>query len=204
MEDLIALIHQHVEFAHWIVFGALLLAGFNLPISEDAMLFISAYLAATHPEQLVPLFLGVYLGAYISDVMVYWTGRVLGPRLFRLRMFAKTRGKVTKISAYYERYGSVTLILGRFIPFGVRNALFLTAGVSGMKPWRFLVADGIGCTITVGTYFYLYYTFGEVMVEFVKRANIAIFALLIIAIAAWFIRSRVRRSRSRAPLEIPS
>ena len=65
MEALLEAIHSHVEWAPWIIFGALLLAGLNIPVSEDAMLFVAAYLAATHPDYAVTLFLAVYAGAYL-------------------------------------------------------------------------------------------------------------------------------------------
>ena len=42
MEELIQIIQANIQYAHFIIFGALLLAGLNIPVSEDAMLFISA------------------------------------------------------------------------------------------------------------------------------------------------------------------
>lgn len=67
MTELVAFIQSHVEYAPFIIFGLLLLAGFNIPISEDGMLFITASLAAKNPEYLPQLFAGVYFGAYFSD-----------------------------------------------------------------------------------------------------------------------------------------
>ena len=82
METLFEFIVSHAAHAHWIVFGALMLAGFNVPISEDLMIIVSALLAATVvPENTEKLFLAVFLGCYLSDWVSYWIGRTLGRRL---------------------------------------------------------------------------------------------------------------------------
>jgi membrane protein DedA with SNARE-associated domain len=179
MEELTALIQANITYAPWIIFGVLLLAGFNIPVSEDGMIFIAAVLASNNPGMRLPFFLAVYLGAYFYDLICYWLGRIFGPKLFKIRFFASMASpeKIDKIAHYFERYGMITLILGRFIPFGVRNALFLTAGFSKMDPIRFALSDLLACTISVMTYFYLYYQFGDAVIEAIKQANIVIFAL---------------------------
>lgn len=132
MDYIIQFIFDHAQYAHWIVFCALMLAGLNIPISEDLMVIFSAVLAATViPENTIELFVALFLGCYLSDWVCYWIGRKLGPKLWKIRWFSKTfkKKKVEQIHAYYEKYGFFTLLFGRFIPFGVRNALFLTAGL---------------------------------------------------------------------------
>src|SRR5579872_7266904 len=148
METLISFIFEHAPYAHWIVFGALMLAGINVPISEDLMIILSAVLAATVvPENVEKLFLGVFLGCYISDWVCYWIGRLLGPKLWNIAWFAKTfdRRRIDQIHQYYEKYGFWTLLIGRFIPLVVRNGLFLTAGLGRMPFGKFLLSDGIAC-----------------------------------------------------------
>ena len=199
MDELLLLIQQNVTYAPYIIFGALLLAGFNIPVSEDAMLFISAVLAKNNPDLLIPLFLGVYLGAYLSDLICYWLGRLLGPRLFRIRFFARmvTEQRRDRISLFYRKYGIITLLLGRFIPFGVRNGLFLTAGLGQMPFARFALADLTACTITTFIYFTLYYRYGSAMIDTVKRGNLVIFGFAVGVLLAWFISSRLRRRREK-------
>jgi membrane protein DedA with SNARE-associated domain len=196
MEDLIAIIQANIEFAHWIIFGVLLLAGFNIPVSEDGMIFISAILASSHPGTRLSFFLSVYAGAYFSDLICYWLGRLLGPKLFKIRIFANMASpkKIEKVSYYFERYGVLTLIIGRFIPFGVRNAMFLTAGLSKMDFMKFALADLLACTISVATYFYLYYQYGEAVIDSIKEANIIIFAIAILAVVGYFIYRRSQKA----------
>jgi len=196
MADLLLFIQENIQYAHWIIFGALLLAGFNLPVSEDLMLFTSAVLAKKHPEYLPELFLGVYAGAYFSDLICFMLGNKLGPKLWKIKWFAKmvSQEKVTKIHEFYEKYGIMTLLIGRFFPFGVRNALFLTAGIGKMNFVKFSLADLLACSISSLTFFYLYYRFGESIIDYIKQGNIILFSIGLTALAIFYIIKKRRNS----------
>ena len=188
-----------MTYAPYIIFFALLLAGFNLPISEDIMLFISALLAADSPDMLYPLFFSVYLGAYFSDLICYTLGRVLGPRIWKIKFFASiaTTERVDKLSHYLKRYGAITLFLGRFIPFGVRNALFITAGLGKMDARKFAFFDFLACTISSTIFFSLYYNFGQDVVEYVKKGNIIFFSLACAVVLGLLIRMKVKKNSEK-------
>ncbi len=192
MEELIHIIQANIQYAHFIIFGVLLLAGLNIPVSEDAMLFISAILANQHPEYLPHLFIGVYLGAYFSDLICYGLGRILGPKLFEIQFFANMvpPERITKISAYYQKYGVATLILGRFIPFGVRNALFLTAGLGKMNFIKFALSDLLACTISSISFFTLYYHYGESVIAYIKQGNIVFLSLALVFLGIFWYRKK--------------
>ncbi|MFZ9000511.1 MAG: DedA family protein [Bacteriovoracaceae bacterium] len=199
MEEIYNLIQSNVHMAPFIIFGMLLLAGFNIPVSEDGMLFISALLASKNPDQLVPLFVGVYLGAYFSDIICYSLGRFLGPKLFEIKMFKNMvpQERIDRIHSFYEKYGIVTLIFGRFIPFGVRNGLFLTAGLGKMDFLKFALSDLLAATISCSIYFTLYYKYGSTVVEFIKDANIIIFGVAIaVVLILWLRKKKLNGVRS--------
>jgi membrane-associated protein len=201
IENIMQMIQNNVEMAPYISFGLLLLAGFNIPVSEDALLFINAILAAKNPDQKYMLFGGVFLGAYISDLICYWLGRTLGPKLWKIKFFANMVDPklVDKLSGFYNKYGMMTLIVGRFIPFGVRNGLFLTAGLSKMDAKKFAFSDLIATTITCSIFFTLYFHYGESVIEFVKKFNIIIFSIAAIASLTYFIVKK-RQKTSNQPL----
>jgi membrane protein DedA with SNARE-associated domain len=177
MTDIIQYIQSNIEYAPILIFSLLLLAGFIIPIPEDGMLFISGTLAAKNPHFLLELFLAVYLGAYFSDLICYSLGRFLGPKILHMKFFARMvrQNQIDKIHDYYQRYGMLTLILGRFIPFGVRNGLFLTARLGKMNAAKFAVADLLACTVSTVTFFTLYYQFGSTMINYIKEFNIVVF-----------------------------
>ena len=190
VETLLEFIHAHVAEAPYLIFGLLLLAGFGLPVSEDVMLLASALLAAKHPDQLAPLFTGVFLGAYFSDLICYaFLGRYLGNKVFQIRFFSKLvkQKRIEKVGRFYQKYGVIVLLVGRFIPFGVRNALFFTAGLSKMNVWKFALTDLLACLLSCSAYFAVYYTFGENAVEMIQKGNRALLLLLPLALlVCWF------------------
>jgi membrane protein DedA with SNARE-associated domain len=191
MDSIIQFIFEHAQYAHWIVFGALMLAGLNIPISEDLMIIFSAVLAATViPENTYKLFAGVFLGCYISDWVCYWIGRHFGPKLWNIKWFARTfdQKKIDTVHQYYAKYGFLTLLVGRFIPFGVRNGLFLTAGLGKMPFGKFLLSDGIACLLSNTLLFSLAYTVGknyEALLSSLKTLNIFLFTAFVVAIIAF-------------------
>ena len=183
MSDIVNFIFQHAQHAHWIIFGSFILAGFNLPISEDLLIILSAIIAANAvPENTIILFAAVFVGAYMSDWMVYWIGRTLGIKLWKIKWFRRTfpKKKLSKVRLFYKKYGFFTLLIGRFIPFGVRNCLFLTAGMSKMSFTKFMFSDGIACFISNLSLFLLAYYCGqsETIVHFLKTYNLAVFSFL--------------------------
>ena len=185
MEQVIEFIQSNVQYAPYMIFGVLLLAGFNLPVSEDVMLFISATLAASYPENLIPLFLGVFLGAYFSDLICFSLGRIFGATLFEKGGFLArfiSQDKIRKVELFYEKYGIITLILGRFIPFGVRNGLFLAAGIGKMSYIKFSLSDLLACTISSVFFFTLYYKVGKPVIEYVQKGNVVIFCIAVVVV----------------------
>lgn len=186
-------INTNVQYAPYIIFGLLILAGFNIPVSEDLMLFTSAVLASKNPELVTELFVGVFLGAYLSDLICYSImGRFLGRKIFNIKFFANiiSEERLLKISQFYERYGVATLIFGRFIPFGVRNALFVTAGISKMNALKFSLSDLFACLVSCSFFFYIYFYFGEKVIDTVKKGNIILFSLFIIVAGVFYIKNK--------------
>lgn len=198
MDAILLFLSENAQYAHWIVFGALMLAGLNVPISEDLMIIFSAGLAATIvPENTYKLFIAVFLGAYLSDLVCYWLGRYFGPKLWNISWFSKSfdRKRIDQIHRYYAQYGFFTLLLGRFIPFGIRNCLFLTAGLGKMHFGKFALSDGIACMLSNTVLFILAYHVGknyESLISSVKTFNIFLFASFAVAIITfiWYKRKR--------------
>lgn len=203
METVAQFILDHAPHAHWIIFGALMLAGINIPISEDLMIILGAILSATViPENISKIFLCIFFGCYFSDWVSYWLGRTLGRKLWNIRLFAKTvdQKRLDQIHSYYAKYGFWTLLLGRLIPFGVRNCLFLTAGMGRMHFGKFILSDGIACLFSNTTLFLLAYTLGknyELLLSKLKIVNIALFSVFVLLIIAFFWYKRPKKSGVR-------
>ncbi|MBI2743810.1 MAG: DedA family protein [Chlamydiales bacterium] len=198
MQGLIEFVTQNAHLAHWFIFGAIVLAGMNIPISADLMIIIAAILSATVvPEHTLLLFLSVFLGCYFSAWVAYWIGRKFGPALLRWRLFRKIldENKIEKIRVFYDKHGLLTLLIGRFIPFGIRNGIFMSAGISRMPFSKFIIRDSLACFIWTGCTFTLFYLLGqnyEMLYRYVKAFNVLIFLIFSVTVIAvvWYKRKK--------------
>lgn len=194
------LIAQHAQSAHWYLLGAALLAGFNVPLSIDVLVLLGALLAATVvPEHTAWIFGCLLLGCYLSAMCAYWMGRLVGGALLSTRWFSKLMpaSRVTAIQQFYNKYGMWALILGRFIPFGVRNALFMTCGMSRVRFQRFIAIDLIACTVWCTSAFYLFYSLArhyEALWTHLKTFNLCLFSALTVVVIGlvWYKRRKKR------------
>lgn len=195
------LINQ-APYAHWYAFGLLLLAGLNLPVSEDLIMIGSGVLAATViPENFYLLLFFSYLGAYLSDIENYWLARLLGPRLLQFRFFSKliSPARLAQVKRYLDKYGPVTLLGGRFIPFGVRNAMFMTCGLSKMLFRKFALLDFLASVMTTAFLFGLGYNFGKnykALLEELSKWKVYIFAAFVCLVAGIFLISKLKKEKN--------
>lgn len=184
MDTLFNWIVEHAGQAHWITLMGILLAGFSVPISIDLLIIASAMLAATVvPENLWLIFFCVFFGCLFSAHIAYWMGRVLGAQLLRWRYFAKIfpSERLKKMQKFYEKYGFFTLLIGRFIPFGVRNGIFMSTGMSRMSFFRFALQDLVACLIWAPICFFSFYLLGqsyESVKHFLQSFHLILFAAL--------------------------
>ncbi|MDN3505485.1 MAG: DedA family protein [Rhabdochlamydiaceae bacterium] len=164
IEQVIQFISSHQTHAPWIVFAALLLAGVNIPISIDIILVFCAFLAASViPESTYTLYFSILVGCSVSGWLAYWLGRIGGRKILATKFISKfiSEEKIAKVENYYKRNGIMTLIIGRFIPFGVRNCIFLTTGISKMNFWKFAIVDFLACAAWSSLMFFAFYNLGK-------------------------------------------
>jgi membrane protein DedA with SNARE-associated domain len=122
-----------------------------------------ALVATCVPEHYWLMFVWLYAGAIFSAYEAYWIGRILGPRLYDIRFFhhVVTPERVRKIGHVLEKWGVITFLIGRFVPFGARNGIFMTSGLSKMPFHRFIFRDGLGAFFATAVLFHLGHEFGE-------------------------------------------
>ncbi len=98
-----------------------------------------------------PFTAGILLvvAALTGDNLNYWLGRRLGPAVFRQeksKLFNKRH--LEEAHAFYEKYGSKTIILARFVPI-VRTFAPFVAGIGKMNYARFLAFSVFGALLWV-------------------------------------------------------
>lgn len=97
-----------------------------------------------------PLAVGVMLAAAIAGNQSNYTiGRLIGPRVFKWensRFFNK--GAFNAAHEFYEKYGGITIIAARFMPF-LRTFAPFVAGVAQMSRAKFTFYDVTGGALWV-------------------------------------------------------
>jgi len=203
IETLVQWLSAHADHAPTFVFFLLLLTGFSFPVSEDIVVIGSGVLAsAFYPEQTVHLFLAVLLGSYFSDWIAYWIGRGLRDKFSRFAWFQRKFSSERRfaVERFFSRYGVMTLFIGRLIPFGVRNTVFMAAGAGKMSFARFLLGDGIGCLVFSSIVFFLAFRCGkhyDQLHVFLRSIGLLVGFGLVISFLAWYIWMRSVREEKR-------
>ncbi|PUE46092.1 hypothetical protein B9Z47_14380 [Limnohabitans sp. 2KL-1] len=115
----------------------------------DSLLFIVGAMCGAGLMSL-PLVMGLLLAAAIlGDQTNYTIGRYFGPRVFQWedsRFFS--RKGFDQAHAFYEKYGGITIILARFMPF-IRTFVPFVAGVAEMTRSKFTLFNVVGGAIWV-------------------------------------------------------
>ena len=121
-----------------------LLIGFFLP--GDSLLFTAGLLSATKifDQPIMLICLVTFVAAVLGDQVGYQFGKRVGPALFarpESRLFKPAH--VVKAQNFFDKHGSKTIILARFVPI-VRTFAPIVAGVGRMKYRTFAMYNVIG------------------------------------------------------------
>lgn len=127
----------------------------------DSLLFVVGAMCGVGLMQ-YPLSVGLlFAAAVLGNQSNYAIGRFIGPKVFQWedsRFFNKKAFDQTH--AFYERYGGITIVAARFMPF-LRTFAPFVAGVARMTHSRFLFFDVLGGALWVGGIITVGYFFGN-------------------------------------------
>ena len=146
----------------------------------DSVIFALGALASIGSLNPWILFAVLFLAAVIGDSVNYAIGSRLGPAVFKKensRIFKKEY--LEKTHAFYEKYGALAIIVGRFMPI-IRTFVPFVAGIGRMRYARFFSYNVIGGLVWVSLFLAGGYFFGSM--PFVKD-NFSLVALAIIVIS---------------------
>ena len=128
----------------------------------DSLLFVVGALCGAGLMSL-PLSIGLLIAAAIlGDQCNYAIGRYFGPKVFQWessRWFNKRAFE--QAHAFYEKYGGVTIIAARFMPF-LRTFAPFVAGVAQMTRSKFTFFNVTGAVLWVGGITLVGYLFGNI------------------------------------------
>jgi membrane protein DedA with SNARE-associated domain len=193
---------KYISYYPLFAFLALMLAGLNLPFSEDLIIVTGALLCQENEQLLIPCFVSIISGVLISDFISYFIGySVKRGAIDTTVMQSVLRHRYTaRLQQNLIKHGIWTFIICRFIPFGVRNALFMSSGFLGLKIKRFALYDIIAALINVNTLFWLVFLLGEGADKPLHLAGAAMFFLLAGIIVTLVARLIVKSAGKRPKL----
>lgn len=165
----------------------------------DSLLFTAGVFAGLGKLNVAALLALLSVGAVLGDTVNYWIGHLLGPRLVRGEKLRFVRQEhLDRTHEFFEKYGSETIIIARFVPI-VRTFAPFVAGIGSMSYGKFISYNVIGgllwvFVLTLGGYFFCNAP--------VVRDHFSVVVLVIIAISmvpAIYEFQRQRKALRKAP-----
>jgi len=119
----------------------------------DSLLFATGMLAAQFPESLNVwlVMILLFIAAVLGDTVNYSIGKQIGMRIINFKILGKqpvTVEHINKTHSFYEKYGSKTIVIARFVPI-VRTLAPFVAGIGRMNYATFLTYNFVGGFIWV-------------------------------------------------------
>jgi membrane-associated protein len=161
----------------------------------DSLLFAVGAFAAIGALDLWLVMLMLAAAAILGDSVNYAVGARLGPRVFRGEggRFLNRR-HLERTHQFYERYGSKTIVIARFVPI-VRTFAPFVAGIGRMSYGRFLFYNVAGALLWIASLVMGGYLFGNIPVV---RRNFSLVVFAIIGLSILPALIELGRQRRRA------
>lgn len=147
----------------------------------DSLLFAAGVFSADGGGlNVVATLLVFYVAAILGNTSNYWIARFFGKRIIDSgKVSALTPERMAKLDGFFEKYGGLTIVITRFMPFFRTFAPFV-AGTGHMNFGKFTLFNAIGGVSWVSLFVLVGYFFGGL--EFVQD-HFEIIVLGIVAVS---------------------
>ena len=186
------------------LFTILLLCGFGLPIPEDISLIAAGYFAwrGDGPASRLNVhkaFVVCLLAVLAGDTIAFFFGRRYGRRVLASNLARRyfTPERQLRTRAYFRKFGSKVVLVGRFTP-GLRFTIFFTAGTLHVRPSVFFIYDFAAAAFSVPVLVYVAWFFGgqiDKVITYARRTEHGILVAIVIVAAIVVIKLLRRRKR---------
>ena len=130
----------------------------------DSLLFAAGALTVSLGVfKILPLWVLMVIAAIAGDTVNYWIGHFLGWEAFESDNKFLKKKYLHEAHAFYEKHGSMAIILARFVPI-VRTFAPFVAGIGEMEYKKFLAFNVLGGLLWVSLMLFSGYFFGNIPV----------------------------------------
>ena len=184
-----------VHYGYWAVAAALLLESAGLPLPGETVLLLASFLAYSQHELRFPWIILVgTVATTVGGEFGFALGRHGGrPLIERYRhVFSIRAESVARAERLFERYGSATVFLARFL-FGMRVLASLLAGALHMQWRKFVLFNFLGAAVCVTAICSAGYLFGGHwgrLANDLRRFDLVVSIVVVVAALLLWWRSR--------------
>jgi membrane protein DedA with SNARE-associated domain/membrane-associated phospholipid phosphatase len=187
------------SYGYVVVFVFVAIESLGVPLPGETVLVTAGALAALGHLSIWWVIAVAGLGGIMGDAAGYWIGRLGGVALIKRygRVIRFDDAKLARVHAFFNRHGSKTVFLGRFIAL-LRTWTALLAGTAEM-PYgiftRYNVMGGITWATVFGMLGYMFGRSLPLLERYIGQASLAVVLLvaLVVALALlwrWFNANR--------------
>lgn len=137
------------QYGYWLLFFAIAVEGFGIPAPGQSLLIVASLLAATGQMSLSLVLTIASCSAILGNSIGYLLGWRFGDILLR-KGWVKPQQE-DKIHAMIGKYGTVALILSRFIE-GLKQTMCLGCGIAKMPITQFITGNLLATAIWVSVF----------------------------------------------------
>jgi len=148
----------------------------------DSLLFVGGALAGAGFLSPGILLITLIVAAVLGDSANYWIGHTLGMKVLEKKYSCVKREHLEKTEEYFTRYGGLTIVIARFVPFIRTFAPFL-AGVGKMSYRWFITYNITGAVMWICAFVLSGYFFGSIPVV-KENFSLIIYAIIGISLLA--------------------
>lgn len=156
----------------------------------DSLLFATGAFAAQGVLNIWLMLTLLIVAAVLGDSVNFWIGHHIGKRLAKGSKIVNP-AHIQRTQDFYNKYGSKTIVLARFIPI-VRTFAPFVAGIGNMHYGKFMFYNVIGGLIWVGLFTMAGYLFGNIpwVQDNFSLVILGIIAVSVVPAAIEFLRHR--------------
>jgi membrane protein DedA with SNARE-associated domain len=190
-------------YTYPVLLALVLLESLGIPLpGEIALVTAAAYASHGHVSILVVIVLAA-AGASVGGVLGYWIGLKGGlPLIAHYGGYVGIRrSHLAKAHEFFERYGSKTILFGRFIAL-LRTWAAVVAGAACMSFPKFVTYNTIGSVVWAIVFGAVGYYFGRdlpLLHRYISRASFGVFLVAALALLVFLIYKRQNDAKNRRP-----